>query len=315
MTEKIAVIVNDFGSVVFDGMRLSVGADVEILDVPGGCLCCSAIEDFQVALRQVIERGAGRIFIEATGLADAEQVQRDLAFMRFPIDSTLCVVDALNLHRFQKLFHIVNAQIKAADFLLISKSDLLSKRLESKPDSLALLEQKLRTLNPRAALTFLNKGRMDTAFLLQAFAPAERFVPNEDATEYSQEHFLPEHLLYDGITAFRVHLPESVDFPTLERVLSNLPPNLVRLKGLVRLDSSPRPVLLNFVAGAWNYQPLAEDVASETLSGAPNELFAIGQHLTSDSMKSAWEALGARLEAGTVRGLGVRDSEDSHAHH
>lgn len=297
LTEKIAVIVNDFGAVMFDGVRLSASnTGVEILDVPGGCLCCSAIDDFRTALAEVIERGAERIFIEATGLADASQVQRDLAFMRFPIDSTLCVVDALNLRRFQALFHIVNAQIKAADFLLISKTDLLKK-----PDAASNLEQDLLALNPRAGITRLVNGRAETDFLLHVFAPAERFTPH--TALHAQEH-----LLHDNITAFRITLPPRIDFAALEHLLADLPPNLVRLKGLVRFEDSPQAVLLNFVAGAWNYQPLEQSISSE------NELFAIGQHLSHEDLSERFQVLGARIEAGTVRGIGVRDRPHEHVH-
>lgn len=298
LNEQIAIIVNDFGAVMFDGVRLSASnANVEILDVPGGCLCCSAIDDFQTALTQVVERGATRIFIEATGLADAAQVQRDLAFMRFPLDSTLCIVDALNLRRFQTLFHIVNAQIKAADFLLISKMDLVRK-----PESVSNLEQELRTLNPRAAIARLTKGSADTAFLLQAFAPRERFVPDE-------ETHLQEHLLRDEITAFRVFLPQIVDFPAFEKLLANLPPNLVRLKGLVRFGDSAQASVINFVAGAWNYQPLEPSIS------AASELFLIGQNLSLTSLQAQFQTLGARIEAGTVRSIGMIDHEHNHSAH
>lgn len=292
-TEKIAVIVNDFGTIMFDGMRLSASREgVEVLEVPGGCLCCSAINDFQTALAEVVERGARRIFIEATGLADAAQVQRDLAFMNFPLDSTLCIVDALNLKRFQTLFHIVNAQIQTADFLLISKSDLVKK-----PETIGNLEQELHTLNPRAALARLSNGRAETEFLLQAFAPAEHFAPTMGA--HSQEH-----LLHDSITAFRIGLPRVVDFAAFEQILAQLPTNLVRLKGLLRFeDSAPnassQTVMVNFVAGAWNYQPLTASTSTE------NELFVIGQNLFLEDITARFQALDVQIEVGTVRRYSV----------
>lgn len=298
LREHTAVIVNDFGAVMFDGIKLASGIGknnaVEIVDVPGGCLCCSAIEDFQLALQQVIERGARRIFIEATGLADAEQVQRDLAFMRFPIDSTLCIVDALNIHRFQKLFHIVNAQIQAADVLLISKRDLVKNA-----DSIGLLEDELHRLNPRAAIHVLNKGHADSTFLLQLFAPANRFVADVHP-------HLQEHLLHDGITAFRILLPAKVDFAALEKVLKHLPLGLIRVKGLLHIDDSPTPILLNYIAGAWNYQPL------ERAADVPNELFAIGQNILLQDLQSRFDALGAQIEGGTVRSIGFIDHEHHH---
>jgi G3E family GTPase len=298
--EPTALIVNDFGAVSFDGVSLGAvreaSAGVEIIDVPGGCLCCSAIEDFQKALQAVIARGAQRIFIEATGLADAAQAQRDLAFMGYPLDSTLCVVDALNYRRFQTLFHVVNAQIQAADFLLLSKTDLVKSE-----NAVQDLTEKLRVLNARAPLVRLNKGSVESSFLLTAFARAERFVPqNEGETNYSEQL----HLLRDDVAAFRILLPNHVDFAALERALATLPPEIVRLKGFVRLEGSPKPILLNYVAGAWGYQPLSTAVKAV-------ELFAIGRRVERQDVERAFHALGASVRVGTVKGLGVMRAEET----
>ncbi len=295
--EKIAVIVNDFGAVMFDGLRLQAasGAEgLEILDVPGGCLCCSAIEDFREALQNVLSRGVERVFIEATGLADAAQVQRDLAFMRFPIDSTLCIVDVRNIHRFQKLFHIVNAQIAAADVLLFSKTDLATE------ERFLTVQSDVERINPRAKKLVLEKGRLPADALLQLFAPRHRFV--SDAQTAHQEH-----LLQENITAFRIFLAENVDFTLFEQVLKRLPNDLFRLKGVLRFDDSSKVLLCNYIAGAWNYQPLEE-------SHATSELFAIGQNLDANALHEVFALLGARIESGTVRSFGLVEPHE-HAHH
>lgn len=294
--EKIAVIVNDFGAVMFDGIRLQSASaqSVEILDVPGGCLCCAAIEDFREALTSVISRGVERVFIEATGLADAAQVQRDLAFMRFPIDSTFCVVDALNIHRFRTLFHIVDAQIKAADILLISKTDL------AKPERIEALHTELDRLNPRAFRATLNNGALPADVFVQLFASEQRFH-----AEF--EHSRQEHLLQDNITAFQIHLPRNVDFTLFEQALKRLPAGIVRMKGFLRIDDSPKVLLLNVVAGAWNYQPL--DGNEDT-----TKLFAIGQNVGVDEMMSVFEEMNPQIIAGTVRSLGFVEEEHQHQH-
>jgi G3E family GTPase len=304
LREKIAVIVNDFGAVMFDGIKLQASSalagegSIEILDVPGGCLCCSAIEDFREALQNVISRGAERIFIEATGLADAEQVQRDLAFMRFPIDSTLCVVDALNIHRFRTLFHIVDAQIKAADFLLISKIDL------AKPERVTALNAELDRINPRAVRTTLDNGRIETDMLIQAFASKDRFTPHV-GEHPDKEHPHQEHLLQEHVTAFQVHLPQNIDYQAFEQALMRLPEGIVRLKGLARFNDSAAVLLVNYVAGAWNYVPLKQNEQT-------TELFAIGQNVSMDEMQSAFVGLEAQIEAGTVRSFGL---VQEHHHH
>jgi G3E family GTPase len=298
--ERIAVIVNDFGAVMFDGIRLKSvqGMEgLEILDVPGGCLCCSAIEDFREALQSVISRGAQRIFIEATGLADAEQVQRDLAFMRFPIDSTFCVVDALNLHRFRTLFQIVDAQIAAADILLVSKTDLAS------PDRISTTHQHLDRINPRAVRVVLDNGRIDAEMSVQLFAPQDRFVPH--AAQHAQEH-----LLQENVTAFQIHLPNAVDFATFEYAMTRLPVGIVRMKGVVRFQDAPNnSILLNVVAGARSYMPLEKNLQQQS------ELFAIGQNVSSEEVLAAFAGMDVRIEAGTVRSVGFMEVHHSEHHH
>lgn len=308
--EKIAVIVNDFGAVMFDGIRLKSVAGMEgleILDVPGGCLCCSAIEDFREALQSVISRGVQRVFIEATGLADAAQVQRDLAFMRFPIDSTFCVVDALNLHRFRTLFQIVDVQIAAADVLLISKTDLAS------PERISALYQHLDRINPRAVRVVLDNGRIETETSVQLFASQDRFIPHA-------AHHAQEHLLQENVTAFQIHLPHTVDFTVLEQAITRLPANMVRMKGVLRFSDSPKNVvLLNVVGGARNYLPLKntryEQTSEEQIAHKQSELFAIGQNVSSEEVLAAFAGLDVRIEAGTVRSVGFVEEHHSEHHH
>jgi G3E family GTPase len=331
LSGRVAVIVNDFGAVVFDGVRLAgKGTNVEIIDVPGGCLCCSAIEDFQTALAAVIGRGANYVFIEATGLADAAQVQRDLAYMRFPVDSTLCVVDVVNLRRFRTLFHIVDAQIAAADFLLLSKTDLVPAEnlAEHVAERIASIEAELRRVNARARIVHLANGRAEAEFLTQAFAPNYHFVSR--AAEYGQGH-----LLRDKVTAFRIVMPLHVDFATFEQAMANLRdhvPHLVRFKGFIQFadaycdahSNSPHTVMVNYVAGAWNYQIVVantgevekiEKIHTEETKGIPNvigEFFAIGQDITIGELRACFNDCAAEVEEGTVNSYGLLEPQHTH---
>lgn len=66
-----AVIVNDFGQTGLDGEILKLsGRDIQIHNIPGGCLCCSSMPDLHQAFAKVLERpGLRRIFVEPSGLA------------------------------------------------------------------------------------------------------------------------------------------------------------------------------------------------------------------------------------------------------
>lgn len=69
-TENIAVIVNDFGRAGLDAEVLGASVSgLEIRNVAGGCLCCSAMLDMRDALEAVLQRdGLTRIIIEPSGL-------------------------------------------------------------------------------------------------------------------------------------------------------------------------------------------------------------------------------------------------------
>jgi G3E family GTPase len=324
--ESIAIIVNDFGDMVYDALLLRSAANANsnantfahapskpmtILDVPGGCLCCSAIDDFKDALNQVLRQGYTRVFIEATGLADAEQVRADLAYMGFPVESTLCVVDALNYERLAALFPTVEHQAEAADVLLVAKTDLASKSDVERVHGL------LRAVNSRAAMVYMKQGFVPSDFLVTAFAPAERFATTHEP------HSHQEHLLRDGITAFRVcwsveEAPCSLD--DVEAALQALPPSVLRVKGTLQLckdegrsmrdEAVCEQWLVNYICGRLEFVEVVAEI--ETQAQKPfMELFVIGRNLDESSVK-AWFPT-AEIQAGTLRGRGLVEAH-THEH-
>src|SRR5579863_9010406 len=71
-----AVIINEIGEIAIDHFLVDFVAG-EVLELPGGCLCCAVREDLAETLRSLIDRrDAGdirafrRIVIETSGLAD-----------------------------------------------------------------------------------------------------------------------------------------------------------------------------------------------------------------------------------------------------
>lgn len=70
---RSAVIVNDFGAVGLDALRLGSEAGEEGLHVrnlPGGCLCCSALSRMEETLEAVLKlETVDRIWIEPSGMA------------------------------------------------------------------------------------------------------------------------------------------------------------------------------------------------------------------------------------------------------
>jgi G3E family GTPase len=330
---------------------LNKPSGVEIVEVPGGCLCCSAVDEFKGALEELLRRGVQRIFIEATGLANAEQVRSDVAMMGFPVESTFCVVDALNVERLAALFATVGEQIAAADVVLIAKTDLLDHN--TRTSALQAVHGLVRSLNSRAVVVYLSQGVLPSDFAATAFAPPQHFVPQEPFEE-SSKHGSTKHLFDDGITAFRVLVPEPVQAEALEEAFSGLPSAVVRVKGVLQIHgeshsherhdsyngADARPAaewfMVNIVCGRAELLSLqSEWSSSEKPSGewssnewssneqwnnkhspAQAELFIIGKHLSAAAIEQCFAPLQARVEAGTVRYEGLVEHPAHHpAHH
>ena len=66
--EKVVLIENEFGEIGIDGGFLK-DSGIEIREMNSGCICCSLVGDFAVALEKVIsEFKPDRILIEPSGV-------------------------------------------------------------------------------------------------------------------------------------------------------------------------------------------------------------------------------------------------------
>jgi G3E family GTPase len=130
----------------------------EVLELPGGCLCCAVREDLAQTLRSLIERrDAGeirqfrRIVIETSGLADPAPVLFTLGAdpmldQRLVLGRVVTLVDALTGAATLERFAEAARQVAVADALVISKTDLAPLG-----DALAA---RLAALNPAAERIF-----------------------------------------------------------------------------------------------------------------------------------------------------------------
>ncbi len=102
-----AVIINEIGEIAIDHHLLDF-VEGNVLELPGGCLCCAVREDLARTLRSLLERrDAGelrrfrRIVIETTGLADPAPILFTLGTdpmldHRLRLAGVLTLVDAVH---------------------------------------------------------------------------------------------------------------------------------------------------------------------------------------------------------------------------
>ncbi len=129
---RVAVLVNDFGSVNIDA-ELVVGVEGNLVSLANGCVCCQIRDDLVDSVLELVQRpeAVEYILLEASGVADpgpisltfADDELRD----RIRLDSVTCVVDAEQVFEYQDYPAVEMLKLKQigyADMVVLNKVDL-----------------------------------------------------------------------------------------------------------------------------------------------------------------------------------------------
>jgi len=234
--KPVAVIMNEIGEVGIDGRVITGLANVEkMVELSSGCICCS-IDDyrFDLAIQEIIETAKPHlVIIESTGLADPEPLAYRVKNAGLGLDAVITVVDAANVKRHLAETEVARAQIEAADFLVVNKTDLVD------DTALAAVERRLTRLNPRAERFRSVRGALDSEVLFATGVAAYRQRAQHPAN----------HLAADGIGSFVYHSARPLRQEAFERVLGRLPRDVLRAKGIVRFAGRDWRALFNFTCG------------------------------------------------------------------
>jgi len=124
-----AVLVNDLGALAIDADRLR-GHHGRVLELSGGCLCCSLRDGLGEALLALarLPRPPGHVVIETSGMAIPERIAAQVPLHGLRLERLLLVVD---VERIETLWHdpwvgdLVQRQFQGVDWLQLSKVDRL----------------------------------------------------------------------------------------------------------------------------------------------------------------------------------------------
>lgn len=234
-SSKIAILMNEFGEIAID-TKILQGKNVEIADLGGGCVCCSLLGEFEVAVDEIIETvNPDWIVVETTGVAEPEalvfEVQESLPNVR--LDAVVTVVDADALVKYPRLGHTTEMQVEVADILLLNKLDLVP------ADQVESMMHRLRSLNEVASIIPTQHCQVDPALL---FGMARtRTQPT------------PHHTHQPEFDSFSYISPAIYDFDRFEAFASQLNPDIYRAKGFIQFPDGT--YLFNYVAGRWDLEP------------------------------------------------------------
>src|SRR5574341_1316794 len=129
---KVAVLVNDFGSINIDA-ELVVGVESNVISLANGCICCTIRDDLVQTVMETIKRPERPeyILLEASGVAEPTSIAMTFnnpAFRdRIRLDSILCVVDAEQVFAAPELMELKIFQMACADMVILNKVDLVDR--------------------------------------------------------------------------------------------------------------------------------------------------------------------------------------------
>ncbi len=125
--EQVVLIENEFGEIGIDGGFLKE-AGVNITEMNSGCICCSLVGDFGVALKQVVEDyKPDRVIIEPSGVGKLSDVIKAIEKAGQDVDiklnSATTVVDVKKAKMYIKNFgEFFLNQIEAAGTVVLSRT-------------------------------------------------------------------------------------------------------------------------------------------------------------------------------------------------
>jgi cobalamin biosynthesis protein CobW len=269
---RIAIIVNEFGALGIDGEVLRdcgiEGCEDAIIELSNGCLCCTVADDFLPTMRALLARDPPpeHILIETSGLALPKPLLKAFNWpgirSRVTVDGVVTVVDApaVAAGRFaddpvavarqraadpmldhdNPLAEVFEDQLRAADLVLLNKSDLLDEA------AMRGVRARVAASLPRAVkIVAAREGRMDVAVLLGLAAAAEDDLAARpschDAVDGAHEH--------DDFESFVVDVPETEALdPLLDRLRTvTATHDILRVKGFLALRGKPARLVLQGV--------------------------------------------------------------------
>jgi len=188
--EKLMLIENEFGEIGIDGGFLN-NSGIEITEMNSGCICCSLVGDFGVALKEaLIKYSPERIIIEPSGVGKLSDVIKAVENIKHEVDielnSFVAVVDAVKCKMYMDNFgEFFNNQIENANTIVLSRSQKLSE------EKLELCVSKIREHNSSANIITTNWDEIHGKQILLAMEK-ENLLEKELLTE-AKEHQKHHH--------------------------------------------------------------------------------------------------------------------------
>ncbi|MEH6497394.1 MAG: GTP-binding protein [Pseudomonas marincola] len=275
---RIAVLINDFGAINIDAALIKERTD-QAISLTNGCVCCSIKDDLGEALDAQASREPppDLVVLEASGVAEPMRLARHAGnWPGFELDAIVTLIDAETVQmRAQDKFvgQLVHSQIKSADILVLTKSDIVSS------DRCQELRSWIAGLSPDVSVITGDEGRRNPTLLIGIFAtaPISRSMENYlDASKFSTCHWNPRY---------------PMNKQNLEDRLSLLSPTIHRVKGFFIDEETKTLTLLQRVGNRLTFgeAPKGVEIGLVLIATAPKHELENEVKILAESMEKLAE--------------------------
>ena len=236
--QRLYAMVNDFGALNIDAELIAAQNGNQIA-LSNGCVCCSIGDDFTRALFALLQEDPlpDHIIVEASGVADPARIAAFASIERqLRLNGVAVLVDATAYETHAQDPHLADnyaQQIKAADVLLISKTDLVARH---EIDAVHAALERRKPSTPRLEI---NHGK----------APPDVVLGLEGSTPNSSVAPLTDH----GLKSFATHISPDMPRAHMVETIESLAPHLLRAKGV--LTDSDGAYVIHYAAGRIALEP------------------------------------------------------------
>ncbi len=272
--KRLAILVNEFGTVGVDGDILKSCADdncpVEnIVELANGCICCTVADDFIPTIEALMAMPVrpDHILIETSGLALPKPLLKAFDWpairSRITVDGVIALADAEavaagrfapdvaavdaqraadpSLDHETPLSEVFEDQILCADLILLSKADLAGEA--GLAAARAVISAEMTRTVPMLSMT---EGVIDPRLILGLNAAAE-----DDLAARPSHHDGEDGHEHDDFDTIVVDLPEVADPEALAAAIVRLAEEqqILRVKGHVAVAGKPMRMLVQAVGG------------------------------------------------------------------
>ncbi|MEY4305492.1 MAG: cobalamin biosynthesis protein CobW [Pseudomonadota bacterium] len=277
--KRLAILVNEFGTVGVDGDILKSCADANcpvenIVELANGCICCTVADDFIPtieALMAMPER-PDHILIETSGLALPKPLLKAFDWpairSRITVDGVIALADAEavaagrfapdvaavdaqraaddSLDHETPLSEVFEDQIACADIILLTKADLAGDAGLAAARS--VIEAELSRKLPILPVT---DGTIDPRVILGLNAAAE-----DDLAARPSHHDGHDDHEHDDFESVVIDLPEVGDVEDLVTRIQRLAreQHILRVKGYIAVQGKPMRLLVQAVGERVRHQ-------------------------------------------------------------